>query len=107
MVTHIVAWNLRPEIAEGDRALIRENAKKGLEGLAGKVPGLLSAVFIDRPLAGSNRDMALITTHTDADALASYAKDPQHNAVADRFVRPFTCERVSMNFQGPDRQAEG
>jgi len=98
MATHIVAWNFKPEVAEAEKASLKAEMKKNLEALVGKVPGLVSAKFIESPLAGSNREMALITTHEKPEDIAVYAKDPQHNAVADKYVRPYTAERASVNF---------
>lgn len=98
MATHIVAWNFKPEVQEEEKAGLKRNMKLHLEGLAGKVPGLLSADFIENPLPGSNREMALVTTHESEADIAVYAKDPQHNAVADQFVRPYTADRVSVNW---------
>lgn len=98
MTTHIVAWNFKPDVADADKARLKRDMKTHLEGLVGKVPGLLSATFIENPLVGSNRDMMLLTTHTDVAALEAYAADPQHNAVADRYVRPYTADRTSVNW---------
>ena len=39
------------------------------------------------------------TTFEDADALAAYAKNPKHVAVADTRVRPFTANRACMGFE--------
>ena len=97
--THIVAWNLKTDIPEADIPAVKTGIKENLEALVGKVPGLLSARVIDKPASGSSRDLMLITTHESAEAIAVYAKDPVHNATADRFVRPYTCDRVSMNFE--------
>lgn len=97
MAMHFVAWNFKDEVPEEKKAELKKAMKENLEGLAGKVPGLRKAKFIDQPLAGSNREMALITQHDRADDIEAYAKDPQHNAVADKYVRPYTKDRVSFN----------
>jgi len=98
MATHIVAWNFNVEVKEEDKPSLLAAMKENLESLVGKVPGLISVKFIDQPLSGSNRDMALVTTHEKPEDIAAYAKDPQHNAVADKYVRPYTTDRVSVNF---------
>lgn len=98
MATHVVAWNFKPEVKEEDKAELKKNMKINLESLVGKVPGLLTATFIDSPLGGSNREMALVTTHERPEDIAVYAKDPNHNAVADKFVRPYTADRASVNW---------
>jgi len=98
MAMHIVAWNFKDEVPEEKKAELKRAMKENLEGLAGKVPGLRKAMFIDEPASGSNREMALITQHDRLDDIEVYAKDPQHNAVADKYVRPYTKDRVSLNF---------
>ena len=98
MCTHVVAWNFKPEIKEEEKEGLKAEMKKNLEGLAGKVPGILSVYFICDPLPGSNREMCLITTHEKAEDIAVYACHPAHVAVADTFVRPYTADRTCVNF---------
>ena len=98
MATHFVAWNFKPEVREEDKPALKADMKKNLEGLVGKVPGLVSAVFIDTPVQGSNREMALMTVHEKPEDIPVYAKSPEHNAVADKYVRPYTADRVSVNW---------
>ena len=43
--------------------------------------------------------LSVCTTFEDADALAAYAKNPKHVAVADTRVRPFTANRACMDFE--------
>ena len=50
-------------------------------------------------LPTSTVDVMLDTTFEDADALAAYAKNPKHVAVADTKVRPFTANRACMDFE--------
>ena len=42
MTKHIILWNLKDELDETRKAEIKADIKKGLEGLQGKIPGLLS-----------------------------------------------------------------
>ena len=99
MSIHVVAWNFKPEIKEEDKPALLSAMKLHLENLVGQVPGLCTAKFIDAPLPGSSREFCLMTTHVSNDAIAAYAADPKHNAVADSFVRPYTCDRISINFE--------
>lgn len=98
MTTHFVTWNFKPEVKEEEKAALKADMKKNLESLVGRVPGLLSAKFIENPVGGSTREMALMTTHEKPEDIAVYAKDPNHNAVADKYVRPYTAERVCVNW---------
>ncbi|MDO4488730.1 MAG: Dabb family protein [Eubacteriales bacterium] len=99
MVTHIVAWNFKPEVKEEEKAALKAEMKKNLESLVGKVPGLLSAEFFMNPVAGSNKEMCLMTTHDDVEAVKAYSVHPEHVHVADTFVRPYTCERACINLE--------
>ena len=96
MVKHIVMWNLKEEYAN-DQDVIA-NLKSNLEGLVGKVPGLLDAKVITDPIDTSSRDLALVTTLESEAALVNYATDPSHVAVADTFVRPFVKDRISLDY---------
>ena len=73
--------------------------KKGLEGLKGQIPGMIDISVRTDYLPTSTVDVMLDTTFEDADALAAYAKNPKHVAVADTKVRPFTANRACMDFE--------
>lgn len=98
MVTHVVAWNFKEEIPEEDKAELKAEMKKNLESLVGMVPGLLSAKFVEEPLPGSNREMALVTTHVAAEDIAVYSGHEAHQQVANTYVRPYTRDRACVNF---------
>ena len=58
MVKHIILWTLNPELSEAEKQAVKAGIKEGLEGLVGKVPGLLDVkVHIDGRLASSNADV--------------------------------------------------
>ena len=73
--------------------------KENLEGLVGKVPGLLTAEFVEEPLPSSTHDMALVTTLEKAEDVAVYGSHPAHVAVADTYVRPFVTERACLDYE--------
>lgn len=98
MVTHVVAWNFKDEVKEDEKAALKAEMKKNLESLVGQVPGLLTVTFHTQPLPGSNREMALVTTHEKAEDIALYGGHPAHVHVADTFVRPYTKDRCCINF---------
>ena len=55
MVKHIILWTLNPELSEEEKKQVKAGIKAGLEGLMGKVPGLIDVkVIIDGRLASSN-----------------------------------------------------
>ena len=41
MVKHIILWTLNPELSEDEKLKVKKGIKAGLEGLVGKVPGLI------------------------------------------------------------------
>lgn len=99
MVKHIILWTLK-DMPDAEKAKVKKDIKEGLEALVGKVPGLVDVkVNIDGRLASSNADLMLDSTLESADALANYAKHPEHVAVADSKVRPFTASRTCLDFE--------
>ena len=80
-------------------AAVKAGIKEGLEGLAGKIPGLLEVrVYTDALPSSANADLMLDTTFTDAAALKGYSTHPAHVAVADGKVRPYTAVRTCLDF---------
>lgn len=100
MVKHIILWTLNPELSETQKAEVKAGIKEGLEGLAGKVPGLLEIkVNVDGRLESSNCDVMLDSTLESPEALKAYATHPAHVAVADGKVRPYTVQRTCLDFE--------
>lgn len=98
MVHHIVMWKFRSEIEEEKKPELKKAMKENLEGLVGKVPGLLTVEFVEEPLPSSTHDVALVTTLEKAEDVAVYATHPAHVAVADTYVRPFVTERACLDY---------
>ena len=99
MVKHIILWQLKDEYTEEQKKEIRVGIKEGLEGLVGKVPGLLEVKVRTEFLPSSTADVMLDTTLQDAEALKGYAVHPAHVAVANSKVRPYTRARVCMDYE--------
>ena len=100
MVKHIILWTLNPELSEDEKKQVKQGIKQGLEGLVGKVPGLLDVkVNIDGRLASSNADVMLDSTLESEDARKGYAQHPEHVAVANTKVRPYTVQRSCLDFE--------
>ena len=73
--------------------------KEGLEGLKGKIPGLLDIhVQVDK-LASSNADVMLDSSFESEEALKGYAVHEEHVKVADTKVRPHTKSRVCIDYE--------
>ncbi len=99
MVKHIILWKLKESLTEDEKAQAKKNAKEALEGLNGKIPGLLSVSVVIDGLASSNCDMMLDTSFENEEALKGYQVHPEHVAVANGFVRPFTEVRLCMDYE--------
>lgn len=99
MVKHVILWQLKDELSEEEKAAVKKGIKEGLEGLAGKIPGLLAIKVQTEGLPSSNADLMLDSSFTDEEALGQYAVHPDHVAVADGKVRPYTKNRVCLDFE--------
>ena len=100
MVKHIILWTLDSKLSEEEKKIVKAGIKAGLEGLVGKVPGLLDVkVHIDGRLDSSNADVMLDSTLESPEALKTYAQHPDHVAVANTKVRPYIIQRSCLDFE--------
>ena len=99
MVKHVILWTLKEELSVEEKATVKAEIKAGLESLAGKIPGLLEIKVYTEGLPSSNVDLMLDSSFVDEAALKSYAVHPEHVAVADGKVRPYTATRSCMDFE--------
>ena len=99
MVKHIILWQLKDELTAEKKAEVKKGIKEGLEGLAGKIPGLTEIKVQTEGLASSNAEVMLDSTFVDEAALKTYATHPEHVAVADGKVRPYTKTRLCLDFE--------
>ncbi len=99
MVRHVILWQLKEEYGPEEKEAIKEGIKSGLEGLAGKIPGLLSIRVQTSRLPSSSADLMLDSTFEDEASLKGYSGHPEHIKVADSRVRPFVRNRVCMDYE--------
>ena len=97
MVKHVILWKLKDDVA--DKASARKGIKEGLEGLRGRIPGLVDITVRIDGLSSSNADAMLDTTFESETALKGYAVHPAHVAVANAKVRPFTQTRLCLDYE--------
>ena len=98
MVKHIILWTLK-EMSDSEKDAVKTGIKEGLEGLKEKIPGLVDIkVITNGRLASSTADLMLDSTFDSEEALKNYSKLPEHVAVADSKVRPFTASRACLDF---------
>ena len=99
MVKHVILWTLKDEFGAEEKERIKAGIKEGLESLAGKIPGLVDIHVNTQGLASSTADLMLDSTFESEQALQGYAKHPEHVAVADTKVRPFTATRACLDYE--------
>ena len=99
MVKHIILWQLKDELSDAEKQAAKQGIKEGLEGLAGKIPGLIPIKVNINGLATSNADVMLDSTLADEASLKGYAVHPEHVAVAENKVKPFTKTRTCLDFE--------
>lgn len=99
MVRHVILWQLKDDFSQAERTEIKNGIKSGLEGLLGKVPGLVDIHVHIEPLNSSNADLMLDSTFEDEEALKRYAVHPEHVKIANGKVRPYTKTRTCLDFE--------
>ena len=98
MVKHVILWTLK-ELSEEEKKSVKAGIKKGLENLKGRIPGLLEIKVVTNGLPGSTADVMLDSLFESYEALKAYSTHPEHVAVADEKVRPFTAVRFCLDFE--------
>ena len=99
MVKHIILWKLKDSLTGEEKEQVKAGIREGLEGLKGKIPGLVDIRVQTKGLASSNADVMLDSSFTDEASLKGYATHPEHVRVADGRVRPYTKTRLCMDYE--------
>ncbi|MBQ4522330.1 MAG: Dabb family protein [Lachnospiraceae bacterium] len=99
MIKHIILWQLKDEFDKAEKEKIKLGMKEGLEGLKGKIPGLVEIHVQTESLPSSNADVMLDSAFESEEALKAYAIHPAHVEVADNMVRPYTKSRSCLDFE--------
>lgn len=99
MVKHIILWKLKEEIVGEEKDNVKLGIKEGLEGLLGKVPGIVEIKVNINGLDSSNVDVMLDSTFESEEALKAYAVHPAHVEVANTKVRPYTAVRSCLDYE--------
>lgn len=99
MVKHVILWQLDEKLTVQEKETIKTEIKQGLEGLLGKIPGLLDIHVNKDGLSSSNADLMLDCMFENEEALKGYAVQPEHVKVAVGKVRPYTKTRVCLDYE--------
>ena len=97
MVKHMIIWKMKDEIA--DKAATAAEIKAALEGLVGRIDGLLSMHILTECYPCSAGDVMMDSSFSDRAALEGYQKHPLHVAIADGLVRPAMSARLSFDYE--------
>lgn len=103
MVKHLILWKLKEELSAEEKKQVKAEIKAGLEGLLGKIPGLVDIKVQTEGLPSSNADLMLDSVFTDEAALKGYGVHPAHVEVADTKVRPYTEIRLCLDFEQDEK----
>ncbi len=99
MVRHLILWKLKESLTVEEKRTVLLDMKEHLEGLVGKVPGLISLNIVINEMESSNADVMLDSTLESEAALKGYQSHPEHVAVANTYVRPFTEVRMCLDYK--------
>lgn len=99
MVKHIILWTLNDDLTEQELEVIKSDIKSGLEGLKGKIDGLIDIKVNTNGFDTSNVSLMLDSTFENFAALKAYSVNPYHVEVAESKVRPFTKSRSCFDYE--------
>lgn len=95
MITHIVLLSLSEPERAGELAA-------QLRALNGQIPGMISMDAGADTTAG-DYDLGLVSTFTDAEALAAYQTHPLHQAFV-AVIKPLITGRAVLDFDKTDQE---
>lgn len=95
MVKHMIIWKLKSEFDTPER---KTEIKAALEGLVGKIDGLVSMKILTEGLASSSGSLMMDSTFESEAALKAYQSHPLHKNIAVNLVRPSVENRLSFDF---------
>lgn len=99
MVRHVIVWTLKDEYSDSEKEQIKAGIKEGLEGLQGKMPGIVEIKVNTDKLASSSGDAMLDSLFENEEALKNYSSNPLHVEVANTKVRPYVKIRSSYDYE--------
>lgn len=97
MVKHMIIWKFKDELE--NKAGTAAEIKAALEGLVGKIEGLVEMHILTEGFACSAGDVMMDSSFVDAAALDFYQKHPLHQEIANGLVRPAMQQRLSFDYE--------
>ena len=99
MVKHIILWTIKDQYQGEEKEKIIKGMKEGLEGLNGKIPGMIDIKVNIDMLPSSTMEVMLDSTFEDEEALKGYSIHPEHVKTANERIRPFTQIRSCFDYE--------
>ena len=99
MIKHIILWTLKDDLTDEEKLSVKQDIKEGLESLKGVIPGLVEIIVNINGLPSSNADLMLDSLFESEEALEAYAVHPEHVAIANEKVKPYTAIRSCLDFE--------
>ena len=96
MVKHMIIWKYKDGV---DPAETGKKIKVALEGLVGKIDGLIKMEIVIDKLSSSSGDLMMDSTFENEDALTAYQSHPLHLEAANSLVRPNVDVRLSLDYE--------
>ena len=98
MVRHVIIWDLDEGLSAAEKQSKKAEIKKGLEALAGVVPGLTEIHVYTDLLDSSKGDLMLDSVFESREALAGYQTHPAHLKAA-AIVRSVAVHRSCADLE--------
>lgn len=98
MVNHIVMWNLKAELSEEEKKEAALIIKEKLEAIADTISGVISLKVYINEMESSNKDIALVSSFENEEALKAYQVSPAH-VEAGKYVRSVTEGRSCLDYE--------
>ncbi len=99
MVKHLVIWKLQDKCFGPNLEAIKENMKTSLEGLGGKIPGLVSIEVHTHCLSSSNGDVSVEAVFESEEALKEFKKNEHRLESTKDNVVPFIDTTTHVEFE--------
>ena len=93
----MIIWKMKDSVE--NKAAKAEEIKTALEGLVGKIDGLISMHIITDKIDSSSGDIMMDSEFTDNDALVGYQHNPLHVEIAGDIVCPAVEQRLSFDYE--------
>jgi len=97
MVRRVIVWKFKEQPEEAmkeTKRLVKEN----LEGLKGRIPGIVELTVNIEGLASSNADAVLEAVFESEEALKAFGEHPDHHHVASTYVKPNVEARLGVDY---------